>query len=172
MNDMANKNSVKDEFTQIYHQYSKQIYRYCLSKLGLDAHKAEDCMQNTFIVLFKKLQNGEEIIYPGTFLFRTADKIVLNTLSKASKEKYVPLDAASKKGTNALSQVEDQLDYELLTEKIQTLLNSEEFELFQLKYTEGLTLKEASDRLGITKPAAAKRLQRIRDKLKNSIKIE
>ncbi len=172
MNDKAkSKKEIEEEFTQYYQQYSKAIYRFCLTRVGLDAHKAEDCMQNTFIVLYRKLQKNEEILYPSTFLYRTADKIVLNTLSKSSKESTVPLDENYETAVDNFNETDSKIDYEFLIQRIRALLTDEEYLLFKMKYLEGLTLAEASEKLNISRPAAAKRLQRMRDKIKRSVSI-
>ena len=74
--DSKNKKAVQDRFTQIYNEYKGPIYKMCLVRLK-DENSAEDCMQNAFIVLYKKMLNKEEIENPRAFLYKTAGNFVL-----------------------------------------------------------------------------------------------
>ena len=168
MNENADKKELREQFTQLYSQFSKPIYRYCLAKLR-DTHKAEDCMQNTFIVLYRKLQNNEDIAHPGTFLFRVADKNVLHMQAKENSKPTVSLDDVPETADDNTDETDSRIDYRLLLQKIKELLSEEEYRLFTLKYVEHLTLKQAADTLNISPAAAAKRLQRIRQRIQQAI---
>lgn len=171
----SGKKAIKDRFTQIYDEYRSAIYKFCLVRLRGDSHAAEDCMQNTFIVLYKKMQSKEEIEYPRAFLYRTADNLILKCVSQKVREEKstVPLDEYEDLAyEERQDEIDSDIDYSVLNRKITAILNEEEQMLFKLKYIDDLTIEQAAAAVSISQTAAAKRLQRIRDKIKNSIKVE
>lgn len=168
------KRAVQDRFTQIYNEYKSSIYKFCLVKLHGDNESAEDCMQNTFIVLYRKMLNGVTIEYPRAFLYRTADNLILKcTEQKIRHEsKTVPLEDYEDKACDEQYRIDSDIDYALLNKKLASILNDEEQKLFKLKYIDDLTIEQVSVVLDASQTAIAKRLQRVRDKIKNSITIE
>lgn len=168
------KRSLQDRFTQIYNEYKGSVYKFCLVKLNGDSDSAEDCMQNSFIVLYKKMKNDEEIKNPRAFLYKTASNYVLKCIEAKAKEnrKTVPISEYEDKAVDSQSIIDSDIDYSILNKKINDALNPDEQMLLKLKYTDDLTIEQVAGILNISKPAVAKRLQRLREKIKNSITIE
>ncbi|MCH5316016.1 MAG: sigma-70 family RNA polymerase sigma factor [Eubacterium sp.] len=168
------KRNLQDRFTQIYNEYKSSIYSFCLVKLNGDSNGAEDCMQNSFMVLYKKMKNDEEIVNPRAFLYKTASNYVLKCIEAKAKEnsKIVPISEYEDKAVDNQSIIDSDIDYSILTKKLNELLNPDEQKLLKLKYIDDLTIEQVSGILNISKPAVAKRLQRLREKIKNSITIE
>lgn len=170
----GNKKAVQDRFTEIYNEYKSSIYKFCLVKLNGNSENAEDCMQNAFIVLYKRMLKGEEIEYPRAFLYRTADNLILKCIEQKVKHESntVPLDDYEDKAYDEQHRIDSDIDYALLSKKLMTILNEDEQKLFKLKYIDDLTIEQVSAVLDASQTAIAKRLQRVREKIKNSITIE
>ncbi len=174
MDSKGKKRTLQDRFTQIYNQYKSAIYKFCLVKLNGDSNSAEDCMQNSFIVLYKKMKNGEGINNPRAFLYKTAGNYVLKRIEEKAKEntKTVPISEYEDKAVDRQSIIDSDIDYSILNKKLNDVLNPDERQLLKLKYIDDLKIEQVAGILNISKPAVAKRLQRLREKIKNSISIE
>lgn len=169
MNTGDSEKAIRDNFTQLYSDYHGAIYKFCLARLEGNTKAAEDAMQNAFIVLYKKMQRKEEIEFPRAFLYRIADKQVLKARTEIGRHRQnISLDEYGDAAIDNQEKIDSDLDYSLLITKISEGLSEEELELLKLKYIYELTIDEAAERLGISKPAAAKRLQRLREKIKNN----
>lgn len=83
---MSEKN-IKKIFEKYYTDYVEYISRYCFYKLGNYPEYAEDCIQDTFRVLFEKLSQNIEIEYPKAFLMKTASNFVKLKFREIEKEK-------------------------------------------------------------------------------------
>ena len=59
-------------FDELYQRYADSIYKFCLYKLNCDEHYAQDSTQETFLVLYKRIKQGEEFENPQAFIYRTA----------------------------------------------------------------------------------------------------
>ncbi|MCM1114716.1 MAG: sigma-70 family RNA polymerase sigma factor [Clostridium sp.] len=174
MDKVDNKKALSDRFTQIYNDYKSAIYKFCLVKLNGDSDSAEDCMQNTFTVFYNKLQNGQEILNPRAYLYKTASNFVLKSIEAKAKEhsRTVPISEYEDKAIDNHYEIDSSVDYELLNQKLNKLLNPDEQQLLKLKYIDDLTIEQVAKVLCLNKQTVAKRLQRLREKIKNSITIE
>ena len=63
-------------------------------------------------------------------------------------------------------------DYDLLAEKLVSEFNVNEQEIYKLKYIENKTIKEIGEELNLSFDVVAKRLSRLRQKVKEIIKIQ
>ena len=61
-------------FELIYQKYYAVILRYCRVRLHGDLQGAEDCTQEVFLVLHKKLKRLTELESILPWLYRTADR--------------------------------------------------------------------------------------------------
>ena len=69
---MSEKKRADALLQECYDQYRIRLFNYCLSRLD-SREAADDCVQETFIVFYNKLLDGEEFENPRAFLYRTAD---------------------------------------------------------------------------------------------------
>ena len=60
----------------------------------------------------------------------------------------------------------ESLDFENLDEKFSSALNENEYLVYKLKYIEDKSIKQISEETGLSFETVAKRLSRIRNKLK------
>lgn len=174
MDTHKSKKALEDRFTQIYNQYKSSIYKFCLVRLNGDNSGAEDCMQNVFMTFYKKLRNNEEITNPRAYLYKIANNYIMKHIETNAKNNsnVLPLEDYTDKVVDNQSDVDSNLDYQLLNERLNKLLTPNEQQLLRLKYIDDLTIEQVAKVLNVNKQTVAKRLQRLRDKIKNSIVIE
>ena len=83
---------------ECYAQYRIKLFNYCLARLDGAREDADDCVQDSFLVLQQKLNSGEVIDNPRAFLYRTADNCVKRRKAenaKAAKRQVSLEDAES-----------------------------------------------------------------------------
>ncbi len=167
------KKSLADALLQqCYGDYRIKLFNYCLSRLDGSREAADDCVQETFIVFYNKLLDGEEFENPRAFLYRTADNFVKRQKQKEAVElkRNIPLDDAADVGVTDeyLSRL-DLIDYEEIAKILLNLLADEEKQIYDLRYIQKTGVEDISERLGISRPAASMRLMRLRNKITDMV---
>jgi RNA polymerase sigma-70 factor (ECF subfamily) len=78
-------------FDQLFHEYKQRIYWH-LRKLVIDHHATEDCLQETFVKVWRFMANfkGESSLY--TWIYRIATNTGLSYLEKNKKNRSSELD--------------------------------------------------------------------------------
>ena len=149
-------------------EYGKCLEKYCRVRLGDAADWADDCVQETFYIYYKKLLDAETIEKPKAFLYRTADNMIKRRLKEHYKlaSRTVPLDEARDEEAAAADEAAGALDYDQLKAALIGTLSEEEQRLYQLKYEQGRSLKEIGKMLGIPPATVANRTSRLRSKIK------
>lgn len=56
---MSEKKRANALLQQCYNDYRIKLFNYCLSRLNGSRESADDCVQETFVVFYDKLLNGE-----------------------------------------------------------------------------------------------------------------
>ena len=167
-----NKRQADTLLQQCYSDYRIKLFNYCLSRLDGSREAADDCVQETFIVFYNKLLDGEEFENPRAFLYRTADNYVKRQKQKEAIElkRNIPLDDAADIGVTDeyLSRL-DLIDYEEIAKILLNLLTDEEKQIYDLRYIQKISVEDISERLGISRPAASMRLMRLRNKIKEMV---
>ncbi len=173
MRTISEKKRINTLLQNCYDTYRIKLFNYCLSRLNGSREAADDCVQETFIVFYNKLLEGNEFEDPKTFLYRTADNFVKRQKQKTAKElqREIPLESASEIG------VTDEeydfrlelIDYEELAKMLIEFLSEEEKELYTLRYVRKIGVEEISEKIGISRPAASMRLMRLRNKIKDMV---
>ena len=169
---MSEKKRADALLQECYNEYRIRLFNYCLSRLDGSREAADDCVQETFIVFYNKLLDGEEFENPRAFLYRTADNFVKRQKQKDAVElkRSIPLEDAAEVGVTDeyLSRL-DQIDYEECAKILLNLLTEEEKQIYDLRYIQRIGVEEISDKLGISRPAASMRLMRLRNKIKDMV---
>ena len=164
---MHQKEMCDELFKQSYELYAQQILKYCMVRLGDSSGTADDCVQNAFLVYYKKLLAGEDIAQPKAFLYRTAENFVKKALREKAKrqKKIVPLDSAREVSAPEVSEQAASLDYDEIKQILLKNLSDAEQLLYYQKYEQNLSLKEIAEYYGILPTAAANRMSRLRKKI-------
>lgn len=169
---MQNKKRADEQLRRAYDTYYEKIARFCNIKLK-NRTEAEDCVQECFMVYYKRILSGEEIGNTGAFLYKIADNLIKAQWKQDKKaNNIIPLDEVAE--TLAANEVLDysNIDYDACAEKIIKILDEKEQYLYKLKYTDQKSIAEIAEELNISFDAAAKRLSRLRKKVKEIIEKE
>ncbi|MEE1012676.1 MAG: sigma-70 family RNA polymerase sigma factor [Acutalibacteraceae bacterium] len=165
---MSEKKRADALLQECYNEYRIKLFNYCLSRLDGIREAADDCVQETFIVFYDKLLEGEQFGNPRAFLYRTADNFVKRQKQKAASElrREVPLESVSDIGVNDeyIAKL-DEIDFEECAEKLINTLTDEEKTIYDLRYIRKLGVEDVAEKLGISRPAASMRLMRLRNKI-------
>lgn len=135
----------------LYEKYYTKVLAYCCVRLHNDIHAAEDCTQEVFLILQKKLPKlvtSDEI---QAWLYRTAENVVKNYRKKNPEM----IDIDSIPDIPEETHVETALD----------ILSDEEKELVGLYY-QGESKERLAKQKGISLDVLYKRMSRIKQKLK------
>ena len=157
---------------QSYDTYYEKIARFCNIKLK-NRNEAEDCVQECFMVYYKRILSGEEIGNTSAFLYKIADNLIKTQWRQDKKaNNIIPLDEVAE--TLVADEVYNygNIDYDLCAEKIIKVLDEKERLLYQLKYIDRKSLAEIAKELNISFDATAKRLSRLRQKVKAMVEEE
>ena len=151
-----------------YNLYFSNLQRFCMVKLK-NQEQTDDCVQECFYILYQHYMKDEDIKNVAGFLYKVADNLIKAQWRENQKaENIVQIDAISDTIPAKADEYSD-LDYDSLAEKLLRTLNESEKELYKLKYIENKSLDEISRELNMTYQAVAKRLSRLRQKVKELI---
>ncbi|MBQ7958051.1 MAG: sigma-70 family RNA polymerase sigma factor [Clostridia bacterium] len=167
------KKYINAQLQECYDKYRLKLFNYCLSRLNGSREAADDCVQETFIVFYNKLLDGNEFEDPKTFLYRTANNFVKRQKQKDARElkRQVPLENAENISVTDEEYDEriDLIDYEIFAKMLIDILSDEEKELYNLRYVQKISVEKISEKTGISRPAASMRLMRLRNKIKDMV---
>lgn len=165
---MSKKQTANEKLKRDYDRYFINIQRFCMVKLK-NQEQADDCVQECFFILYEHYRKDEDIKNVAGFLYKIADNLIKTQWRENQKaEKIVQIDALS----DTIPAKEDtysDVDYDVLAEKLLQTLNDNEKELYKLKYIENKSIEEISKELSMNYQAVAKRLSRLRQKVKELI---
>lgn len=157
---------INDAFSKYY----AEIYRFCLSYLTRDRASVDDCVQDTFVVLYNKLLDGEEIVNVRAYLYRIAENVAHAKLRELKKHgEHISIEEV----IDLPSDIEDmteQLSFDEYSRQISDALSDKEAELFRLRYIEDLPIEKVAEIMGTTFSAAGTRLHRLKKKISGIIK--
>lgn len=145
-----------EEYELIFRRYYRQIYNYCRVKLRND-QAAYDCVQEVFLILYKKTDRIEMTENIALWLYRTADKVISRYIKKNFKDislESLELPIEDKKGFTTNS-------YEV----IDTLISKDELSLLENYYLKGESIKSLANKNEISEAAIYKRIERLKAKL-------
>lgn len=110
-------------FESLAERYYPRIYRVCLGILG-NTQDAEDCVQETFLKLYRSLGSFNDKASFYTWLYRIALNSCYDYLRKYRSEKLLSIEAAMEtEGTSPVFQVADKAP--LPDELLETSMNSD-----------------------------------------------
>lgn len=155
------------ELTAAYSSYNTLLHHYCSVRLKENKSAVDDCVQNTFLVYYRRLLHGEVFRNPKAFLYCTAenmckkaDEEILNTAKRTvTIEQLNNIAAPEDNGETML------LDYDFIRDILVERLNEKEKDLYLKKYVQRMSLEEIGRILGITPSAVANRTSRLRKKI-------
>lgn len=131
--------------------------------------QADDCVQQSFLILYEHYMKGEDIKNTAGFLYKIADNLIKTQWRENKRaEKTVQIETVSDLIPSNADEYSDT-DYDVLAEKLLQTLSDSEKELYKLKYAENKSIEEIAAELEMSYQAVAKRLSRLRQKVKEMI---
>lgn len=162
---MPKQNTADERFKEAYKKYYTDVYRFCLSYLLHDRASVDDCVQEVFIVLYKKYQSGEDIEYVKAFLFKTAENFIKKHLRQNVRDsKNVSIDEIIELPSQS-EDLDERLSFEEYSRQISAALSDRDAELFKLRYIEELSLEEIAAVLNTSITTIGTRTWRLRKRL-------
>ena len=143
--------SLKDiAFSELLDAYQERLYWH-IRKIVITNENADDVLQNTFVRVYKSIQNFQENSSLHTWIYRIAYNESLRFLEKNRKKKYVSIDEISDSFTEVLFEDEyfngDQIQKKLA--KIVNEFTVKQQRVFQMKYFDDLSFREISEILEV-----------------------
>ncbi len=158
------------EYRELIEMMSKSMFRYCLSRTG-SYHDAEDLAQEILLISCKGEQSfaNEKAFY--AFVWRTADNILKGWYR--SRRETAELDETISDGSwEALEeQAQENEQLRLITREL-SLLNSNYRKAMVAYYVDGMSVKEISERFGITQSMVKYLLFQSRKKIREGTVME
>ena len=145
------------------------MFGIALKMVG-DDDTASDIVQEVFIYLFDKLNNGNVILHLNTWLYRATINKSIDCLRKQKRFRTIE----SLKGNKISTTDEDAIDKIETSDAINSAISKlkpKEKSLVVL-YSEGLSYKDIAIATGIKFSSVGKMLSRTLGKLKNELKKE
>ncbi len=165
---MSIKQTASQMLDRDYRLYYTNLHRFCNVKLK-NTEQADDCVQECFFVLYERYMKNEEIKNVPGFLYKIADNLIKAQWRENQRaENIVQIDSIA----DTIPATEDEysdIDYDLLAENLLCTLSDSEKKLYRLKYIENKSIKEIATELNTSFDAVAKRLSRLRQKIKEHI---
>ena len=158
------KQGEKDVIEILYKKYFKKVYYKCLSFVK-DEYEANDLTQDILLKTIENLANfrGEALF--STWLYSITINHCIEYTKKKNLYKKVDIDQAMFLPEEDKSKNES---FQGFIDTIQKNLSPQEKELLELKYHQGLSIKELQEKLNLSASAIKMRLKRARSKIAKS----
>jgi RNA polymerase sigma-70 factor (ECF subfamily) len=147
------------KYEEIVINYYQKIFNYCYAKTG-NYQIAEDCTQETFLILYKKMDKLKLSTNVLAWLYKAASLEIKNYLRK--NKETIPLESISE------TEIESSPEPKFLED----IITDDEYELLSEYYISQKDINNLADERKISKMALYQRIQRIKNKiLKNKDKL-
>lgn len=155
-----------EKFKSLYDRYKDDMFRAAYSILR-DHSLSEDAVQDALIRIARVIKGIDMSRNPRSFVITVAKNTARDLVIANSHEEY-SFDCHEMYYKSADTDVEKKIEQSELIEQLAHYIMTckpEYYEIFVLKYFNGLSYKQITQVLGITNEAARKRVQRIREML-------
>jgi RNA polymerase sigma factor (sigma-70 family) len=159
-----------DATHDLYSQYGKQIYAYCLHKLR-SKEEAEDAVQTTFMNAFRSLQRGTQTQFEQAWLFKIAHNVCVARATSSSRR--LRLEAPNdfevlQEVVPAKDPDSDSLELMGIEEALE-LMPENQRRAILLREWQGLSYREISQELGLSQAAVEMLIFRARRALAGAL---
>ena len=153
-------------FEQCYKDYYQSLINFARARLRESGDFCEDCVQETFMVLYNRLQAGEEFEYPRAFLYKTLDNIIKKQKTKIMTDEINTVSLDDLENSMEIA-VHDAVDYEKYIKILEDSLDEDEKFIYTEKYVNEKKIEQIAIENNLSVGAVTMRLSRLRKKLKN-----
>lgn len=146
-------------------RYVDFVYGVARRQTG-DSHLAEDVSQAVFLVLARKAYRIKPAAL-SSWLFVTTRKISSNARKMATRRRFHERQAAAFSGAHVMSN--DPLETEftrLQLDEALAIQSESDRGIVLMRYMQGMDVRQISQTLGLTEPAARRRLERVLERMR------
>ena len=149
-----------EKYDKLVIQYYAMILRYCQARLSFDRFAAEECTQDVFLVLYKKMNRIDLDKNIVGWLYAVADRVVRNYLKKNKERIEAETEDMDSLINTPTASPEEKTD-------VFDCLSEAEYSLLYQYYTSSTEERALLCRkMGITKDVLYQRICAIRKKVK------
>jgi RNA polymerase sigma-70 factor (ECF subfamily) len=161
------KDSRRANFEAIYERHNREVWALAYAR-WLNADLAQDIMQETFLRLWRQIQEGAKIDNPRAWLLRVARNLAEDHAKSAFRRNGTQnpqtMSAVRGKDCQPIEGLERQELFEQIREEL-NLLATADREILTLRYSLDYDATEIADMLDINATAVHMRLSRARQRL-------
>ena len=129
-----------ESFESLVRQFEKPRYHFLLTKTR-DPHQAEDLLQDTFLITYRKLDRFNPVYPFSTWIFTIANRLAI---SHYRKQKSLVEEHEFATETTPVGKVMEREWARLLWAQAKRLLSENHFTALRLFYSEGMTIDEVA----------------------------
>ena len=138
-------------FSELLDIYQERLYWH-IRKIVVTHENADDVLQNTFIRIYKSIQNFQEKSSLHTRMYRIAYNESIRFLDKNKKKDYDNIDAISESNLEVLFE-DEYFDGDEIQKKLTKIINKfsvKQKRVFQMKYFDDLSFRKISEILEVS----------------------
>ena len=156
-----------ESFESLVGQFEKPLYHFLLTKTR-NHHQAEDLLQDTFLITYRKLDRFNPAYPFSSWIFTIANRLAI---SHYRKQKPLEKEVEFAIETTASSELMEQEWTRSLWDQAKRMLTETHFTALRLFYSEGMTIDQVATTMS-RKPNSVKVwLHRARKRLAQEIKL-
>lgn len=160
------------DFNALYQQHSREVWALAYAR-WMNADTAMDIMQEAFLRLWKKLEEGEEILNPRAWLLRVARNLAEDLAKSAFRRNgtHPPqlMNGVQSREVAPLDLLEREESFAQLRKLLHQMPQADR-EILTLRYALEYNTGQIADLLGINATAVHMRLSRARQRLADRLK--
>ncbi len=154
-------------------QYKEALYKYAYLRTGHDKDAAEDCIQEAFMVIYRRMKKGEKFNEPKAFLYRTVDNFIKEHLRDLKKRQKLNEEVLSEELSqwDILDKLAPETEEMIITVALSEMNDTERI-IYRQRYIENKNVKEIAQQCNLSVTAVTTRLYRIRRKVEARVRQE
>ncbi len=161
------RNSRRADFEAIYDRHNREVWALAYAR-WLNADLAQDIMQETFLRLWRQIQDAAKIENPRAWLLRVARNLAedhaKSSFRRNGTQNPQTMSAVRGKDGQPLEGLEREETFQQIREEL-NLLTTADREILTLRYSLDYDATEIADMLEINATAVHMRLSRARQRL-------
>lgn len=138
-------------FSELLDLYQERLYWH-IRKIVHTHENADDVLQNTFVRIYKSIQNFQGKSSLHTWMYRIAYNESLRFLEKNKKKTFDNIDEVSQSNLSVLFE-DEYFDGNDIQRKLNTIIDGfteKQKRVFQMKYFDDLSFREISELISVS----------------------
>lgn len=137
-------------YTEIFHLFTPRLFPYIL-KIARDEHLAKELLQETFLKLWEKRADLEQVEQPAAWLFRVAANLCLMHLrTQATRYRLLQKAGEVQESVNEVSERLDGKDLGRFVQQAVNALPPQRQKIYRLSREQGLSHQQIATLLDIS----------------------